>query len=343
MLVTGVGGNVGQGILKALAVSGLASWVVGVDLLGAAAGLYRVDRGYRVPAASAPEFLDAFCAIMVDERIDVVLVAADAETVHLARLRRSIEERTGAQVLVADAELVELCHDKWLTSRWSATANFPHPATVLADDVEGVRRLFAESDGRLVIKPRRGYGSRGVVTVCSEAEALAAAAALGGDGIAQHYVGAEDGEYTGAVLCDRSGVPLVALVMWRELNSGTSYRTYPVADPALDAAVRRWGASLGAAGPVNFQFRLTTDGPVCFEINPRFSGTTGLRHLFGFNDVALALRHFILGEVVEQPAMRRGVVMRYWDEIFVPDVSWEDISQVQSVIDGIPAIPRLGG
>src|SRR5262249_15473096 len=162
VLVTGVGGNIGQGILKALTAARLASWTVGTDARAASAGLYAVDRGYVVPRADAPSFADSLCAIIEKEEVDVVLVGADAETIHLARLRDAITARSGVFVLVAAPDVVERSHDKWLTAQWFTEQKLPHPATVRADDKAGVSELMRRF-GQLVVKPRFGFGSRGVV------------------------------------------------------------------------------------------------------------------------------------------------------------------------------------
>ena len=46
-------------------------------------------------------------------------------------------------------------------------------------------------------------------------------------------------------------------------------------------------------GPTNFQLKLTKKGPVIFEINPRFSGTTHMRSLFGLNEIDIIIKHKI--------------------------------------------------
>src|SRR5437879_8265659 len=56
VLVTGVGGNIGQGILKALTAARLASWTVGTDCERASVGLSDVDCGCVVSRALAPAF-----------------------------------------------------------------------------------------------------------------------------------------------------------------------------------------------------------------------------------------------------------------------------------------------
>ena len=57
--------------------------------------------------------------------------------------------------------------------------------------------------------------------------------------------------------------------------------------------------------------------PRLFEINARFSGTTPMRALFGFNEVDLCLRKLILGEEITPPVIRHGTVIRFLEEQFL--------------------------
>ena len=44
--------------------------------------------------------------------------------------------------------------------------------------------------------------------------------------------------------------------------------------------------SLDLFGSINIQLRLVEkEGPMVFEINPRFSSTVGMRHMIGFSDL----------------------------------------------------------
>jgi carbamoyl-phosphate synthase large subunit len=335
ILVTGAGGNVGQGILKALTAARIASWTVATDCEPVSAGLYAADRGYVVPRAEDRSFCEFLCRIVEKERINLILVGADAETIHLARLRARIEAETGAVVLVADPDAVERSHDKWLTAQWFAREGLPHPRSVRADDRAG-RHALIDAIERVVVKPRCGYASRGLVVSTRRDEVEAIADRLGENGIVQEYVGSDDREFTGAVLCDRKGRVGASLVMQRDLLQGTSYRIQPVDDAELTGALHAWATRFAAPGPVNFQFRVTAHGPVCLEINARFSGTTGIRHLFGYNDAALAVRHFLFNEPIEQGPIAPGMVMRLWDEMHVPGLAWSAARAATIIEDGSP-------
>ncbi|KAA0676209.1 ATP-grasp domain-containing protein [Roseomonas genomospecies 6] len=342
ILVTGVGGNVGQGILKALARSRLASHVVGTDCNPLGAGLYAVDRGYVVPRTDDPAFLDSITGILRNERIDLVFAAADVETLPLARLRARIEDATGAIVLVPAADLVEQCHDKWLTAQCFARLDIAHPETVRADDRNGVAALLERFGPPLVVKPRTGHGSGGVVIAQSPALVAAAADALGADGIVQRCVDVDGPEYTAAVLCDRAARPRAGIVLRRELLQGTSYRISLVEDAGLLDTALDWATRLRIVGPVNFQFKVENRRPVCFEVNPRFSGTSSVRPHFGYNDVELAARHFGLGEGIAQPDLVPGMVLRYWEEMFIPGFGWNEANRVRRVEGGRALRPEEG-
>ena len=44
-------------------------------------------------------------------------------------------------------------------------------------------------------------------------------------------------------------------------------------------------------GSINVQLKITSKGPVIFEVNPRFSGTVYMRHLLGFDDLKWILNY----------------------------------------------------
>jgi carbamoylphosphate synthase large subunit len=102
--------------------------------------------------------------------------------------------------------------------------------------------------------------------------------------------------------------------MRRELRDGNTYRAYADQYPELNRQVVRWTEQLRPYGPANFQFRLVGGRAKIFEINARFSGTTGLRYHAGFNSVEMTLRRVLLGERVVQPRIKPVVILRHWEE-----------------------------
>jgi carbamoyl-phosphate synthase large subunit len=108
------------------------------------------------------------------------------------------------------------------------------------------------------------------------------------------------------------------VVLRRDLRDGNTYRAYR--EPGCsqhDAFIVRVAEALGSHGPCNFQFRLRDGEPVVFEINARFSGTTPVRAIFGFNEVAAIVDLLLDGRPIPVPHLREGVVLRTTGDVFV--------------------------
>ena len=67
--------------------------------------------------------------------------------------------------------------------------------------------------------------------------------------------------------------------------------------------------------------------PYVFEINPRFSGTSGIRYLYGFNDCEMIFDLLHLKNEVQQPQLRKAVVLRYWNEVCIPGATFNELRE----------------
>lgn len=316
VLVLAVGGNVSQGILKALASCSLPTRVIGTDISELQMGLYTVDRGYIAPHATSPGFIDWLISLCIKEHVDVILTGCEPVLRSLVYARRRVEDATGALCLVCPPEVWALCDDKYLTCRWLEESGFPFPGYAAAEDSIAVECLVQTCGFPLIAKPRIGGGASGVFTV-RDGDDLAYVVRKPGY-MLEEYLGTDDQEYTVGCFCDRDGVVRGSIALWRELLSGTTYRAQAGAFPEITQAATDIAGALHTIGPCNIQMRMTTRGPVCFEINPRFSGTTPMRAAMGFNEVEASLRHFLIGESsVSLPKVTSGVALRYWNELYV--------------------------
>lgn len=324
MLVLGVGGNVGQGILKALALSALPWRVVAACINSLSLGLYRADLALVSPRASDPEFLPWLERTCREERVDAVLSGAEPVLEALARAAPALHERTGALCLVSRPEVLEVGQDKLRTARWLEHHGLAHPRSASADDPGAVAALLAEVGLPLVVKPRRGKGAQDVAVVRSEHELEALAGRAGF--LVQEWL--PDGvEFTAGAMVDRDGRVRGTVVMRRELSGGTTVRGELGDFPEVRAHTEAIAAQLRPTGPLNAQLRLREGLPVAFELNVRFSGTTPARARAGYNEVEAALRHYLLGEELSLPEATRGTMLRYWNEMYVPDGAREALAR----------------
>src|SRR5271166_3336428 len=129
VLVLGVGGNVSQGILKALAVSQLSCRVIGACVHSLSFGLYTVDQAYISPPATDSSFPDWLIDLCRTEQVHAVLSGVEPVLNVLAREAEKIYAQTGAVCIVSSIECLAIGNDKLLTAQWLRDHGFPFPKT----------------------------------------------------------------------------------------------------------------------------------------------------------------------------------------------------------------------
>ncbi len=313
VLVTGTGGLLGQGIMKALRSSRRTGRIVAVDASPLAVGLHVADRAHLVPLATSERYVSEVIRIAREERVSAILCGTDTELGTLAGHRPAIESATGAKLITSDPRAVTIANDKWLTVQFLKEHGYDAPRSALAD---GALALADEVGFPLFAKPRGGSASIGVVKVRTQDDLARALESPGM--IVQEYLTPDDEEYTvGALVFDGRCRATVSLK--RTLRHGNTHTAVCDVFPEVDRYVAEVASRLpGAFGPTNFQLRLTARGPVVFEINARFSGTTPLRAELGFNEVEAVLEHVLEGKPIPDVHLRPGLVLRWMAEVLVP-------------------------
>lgn len=341
VMVTGVGSNIGQGIVKALRMSGINVMIIGTDMNPLSAGLFRCDKGYVFPAAESRDFKTTILRVCKDEKIEIILIGSDPEVPVFSSEKKNIEHETGAFVLVSSEKIVETFHDKWNTFLFLKENGFNYPESALKDDAL-LKQLKKRVGFPLIVKPRIGGGSRDLFAVSDEKE-LQYALKKVHNPIIQEYVASEE-EYTTGIFFDYKSDIKGIITMKRELIAGTTYRAvindFPLVEKEMEMIAERLSKA-GAIGPINVQCRLFKSRPITFEINPRFSGTTAFRAKFNFNEPAAAIRHFIQGEELGRFEHSKGIVMRYWEEVYVGLEDGEQIMKKGFIKDSSSTILRV--
>lgn len=324
VLVTGVGGGVGQSIVKSLQATPYS--VVAVDSDPLAAGLYGAQRGYTVPmAAESGPYVSRLIEIATRERCALLFPGLDAELPVLAANAERLLD-AGVRVVVSAAEVVDIADDKLATARFLEARGFPAPHTVPLSECRGL-----EPHGALVLKPRRGgTRSRGVFVVRTPTELEHCRGLVNSENYAAQEL-IEGDEYTcGSVTLD--GRCHGTIVMRRILRDGDTYKAFVVTDERLHAHVKAVAEALGPVGPCNVQLRVRGGTPYVFEINARCSGTTHARALAGFNEPLMTADYLLAGRLPAY-AIREITVLRYWQELVVEGRRVSALT-VSGVVDG---------
>lgn len=333
VLVLGVGGNIGQGILKALSICDIPHRVIGACVNPLGVGLYTTDRSYLSPYHDDPHFLTWLLTVCEDEKVDVILTGVEPVLFFLANHADEIRDKTGSIVVTSEPEKLLIANDKYKTCQWLKNQGFPFPRFALSDDLSATAALIAACGWRLIAKPRFGRGGNGVFHIQDESALIFVQSQR--DYLIQEYIGDETSEYTVGCFNDQQGKCGGVIVMKRELLEGTTYRAEVGVFPDIRDAAERIVTALQPKGPCNLQMRLTKEGvPICFEMNMRFSGTTPLRARFGFNEVKAALALFALGKKeIDLPLITQGIALRYWNEVYINQHAHAELSSTGKLRD----------
>ncbi|MGB2984118.1 MAG: ATP-grasp domain-containing protein [Candidatus Bipolaricaulia bacterium] len=340
--VTGTGGGVGQAILRALRRSERDYRVLGLDMNPRAAGLYESDVARVVPPANSSDYVSELKRIAAGDRVAVLLPGSDPELPELARARPELE-RAGLRVLVGEPSAVSICRDKLKTARFFRERGFPFVQTVSVGDAPALAR---EVGFPLIIKPVGGSASRNVTIVFDEAgltpmvehsgfiaqefampsDWAAELADLGPEAVLPEGRLRQEEEISVQVVLDHEANHLGTFCSVNRLQAGVPIYVDPRRIPSVEDLVERMATVLveeGLIGPCNFQCRMTSEGPKVFEINPRFTGITGVRAAMGFNEVEGVLDRLLHNVPLEtaRSALRQPsdvVSCRFVDELIVP-------------------------
>ncbi len=326
VLITGIGGNIGQGILKSLRAGKRSYYIVGIDMEPLSAGFSLVDSYYKTPRTGDPAFMCELERIARKEKLEAIYVCSPAELEFFSRHKKKLEQELDLAVLVNSLNVVYIGSDKLKTANFLCEAGMPYPETVLATDEDGLNQMIVKYGFPLFVKPAQGFTSKNVFMVHSREEVIAVRT-LVPDLIVQRYLPDTTNEYTATTISGHDKEVVASIVLHRDLNQGTTYRTELVQDDNLTDQIIRVVKALGSIGVCNLQFRLLDGKAFVFEINPRFSGTCGIRYLYGFNDSEMVFEHFRLGLDICQPKLQPAVVLRYWNEIFIPGVTFQKLRE----------------
>lgn len=298
--------------------------VLVADVDSTAPALYEGCRRVELPRAENPSFSEQLLAECLRHRVGLVIPLNDLELGPMARAR-SLLERHGVRVAVADEGAVRLCLDKWQTAIWLAKEGVPAPRTYLGIE-EGVRAL---KEGRLafpvVVKPRYGSGSIGIEIV-EDVEELKAAAVLvrkkiERSAIARLAVQGErewllvqefvDGtEYGLDVINDLDGNYVGTIVRMKlRMRAGETDCAEIVHFEQLEALGQRVGRVIRHRGNLDVDVIVGKDGPVVLELNPRFGGGYPFSHEAGA-DLPRALILWAKGFHVEKEILRPKIGWR---------------------------------
>lgn len=281
---------------------------------------------YPSPYRHPHQFVDFMLDAVRRDRYEAIFPVTDATTVLIARYKEEFSRYVA--VPVPDYQVLMKAMDKAEALRAAMKNGIPCPRTFFIDNAGEVEEIKGEAEFPLIIKPRLGFGSRGLV-LCHSAEELAAAypkvVAAYGPCLVQEYI-PPGGEDLGVYALLNLESKLRAVTVQKRLRSypvsgGPSTLRETVKRPELIQLALRLLGFLGWSGIAMVEFRTDPRDkqPKLMEINPRWWGSLQLSILSGVDFPHLLYRLATEGDVEPALDYRVGVKCRW---LLPGDILW---------------------
>lgn len=322
--ITGVGGGVGQSLLKSFYDTDYE--IVALDGEFLATGLYTAPSSYIIPFANKPNYISSLLEICKKEKISLLFPGLDSELAHLAQNVDKFKA-IGTTVVVSSPNVIEISDDKQKMYDYLNTLGISIPFTTPLKELK-----LNEVKFPIIIKQMVG-GARSknvfLVKNANEFDELNAKISREIENfIAQEYI--EGDEYTcGTVNLNNSCKGVI--VMRRILRDGDTYKCFTEENPIIEKAVRKVVEVIKPFGACNIQLRMKDNKPYIFEINARCSGTTASRTLCGFNEPKM-IADYILKGIEPEFVIKQLSILRYWKEIVVENNMIESLKDDTKLI-----------
>jgi carbamoyl-phosphate synthase large subunit len=318
ILVSGASGIVGYGILRSLKRTGKPFRLIGTTIYDDSVAPAFCDIFELAPPTNGAGYMEWLLSTIGKHEVALVIPGIEIDMYKWVNHIPEIE-RAGAFALLNNKELIELCKDKWEFYNSLSEARMSCAIeSSLSTEFDSLKDKFGIP---FILKPRHGFGSRGIVKVDSADTFVRHQRDIGSNFMAQPIVGNDDDEFTTSAFADGRGGFYACMTLRRKLSrDGFTDRAEVFATDEFARTIMELCQKFLPIGPTNFQFRKCKDGIKLLEINPRVSSSTSIRAAFGYNESAMAVDYYLERRAPIQPTVRRGRAVRYTDEyIFYED------------------------
>jgi carbamoyl-phosphate synthase large subunit len=304
VLVTGIGGNVGQGILRNIRATTYNIKLVGTNIEEFSAGNHLCDVFYKIPYAYNDNYIIEICTIVETENIDLIIPSTDYEIYYLSLHKSKIP----CEIVVSSLETTANYLDKYNTYLHHKKHHIPFGESYLPSQY---KNQFKDC----ILKPRKGRGSRGLqinpesYSHFSDEEYM----------VQQLHKGTE---ITTAFYVNKKNELHGFITLERMLENGTTTNCKVVTthDKILRKILQKVINAGQFCGSANLQSIVNNDGDIIpFEINCRISGTNSIRANFGFEDVKYTLQEYLYHETPDVPQIKKGVATRILMDVIYKD------------------------
>ncbi len=315
ILVSGASGIVGYGILRSLRKSAEKYRLIGTTIYEFSVAPVFCDVCEIAPRTSDPGYMDWLIGMIRTHSVDMVIPGIECDVLRWNEEKARIVS-AGAFPLLNNSDLIALCSDKWAFYQRLVIDNEKYAIpTVLNGEYDTFPVPF-------LLKPRRSYGSKGIVTIQSRSQFETYRQKIGPELMMQPIVGSKEDEYTVSAFFDSESTLVDHMSLRRKLSSDGYTQEAQVVALDVGSFLDEMATEFKPIGPTNFQFRIVDGAIRLLEINPRISAATSIRASLGFNESVMSVEYFLNKHVppkIDRARCAGRRAIRYIEDYIFPD------------------------
>ncbi|HEY5592384.1 MAG TPA: NAD-dependent epimerase/dehydratase family protein [Paludibacter sp.] len=308
--ITCIGSGIGQSIINSLRLSRLPIKTFGLGTNPFAYGSYDCDVSDYTLGIYEKGYIDNLISKCHEHKIDLIIPGHDDDALICSQNSDRLMDE-GIKTIVSSEKLISICRDKERMSnelnKISDVFVKCYDKNTIGIDIENNKVKFP-----FIAKPRSGFGSKGIEIIRSIDDLRK----ITEDHILQELaIPAEDdtnyifymsqisqkinpqvSEISIQLIHNQDGISMGRMLSYNKLHNGVPIEIVPYENEYIWRIIDLLTPTfiqLGLKGPLNIQGRLTEQGLKLFEMNPRFTGITGLRALMGFNEVEACVKEWL--------------------------------------------------
>ncbi|MBC7000091.1 ATP-grasp domain-containing protein [Cytophaga sp. FL35] len=267
---------------------------VAADNQATASAFADADLSFLVPPVNDKNYIPAILKIIQNYKIDLLIPLNDLELPIVADHKLQLEQ-FGTKVVLSNYETIKTFTDKWLTYEFFKSISVCTPQSFL--DLKSVKKALHDKDISfpLMIKPRMGSGSVGIMTANDQEELEliyrlqmkknAKKECLSSLLIQEKINGTE---YGMDILNDFNGNYIGAFVRKKlSMRGGETDKAISIIDKRFEKIAKKISKASKHIGSVDCDFFVRNNEIYLLEINPRFGGGYPFSHEAGINVPAI--------------------------------------------------------
>ena len=283
---------------------GINSKIIGGDCSVFAPALRFVDEVVILPKVNSKDYIESIIKACIEHEIRIIVPTIDTELQIFSNHKKYILDRCGAKVFVSDSDIIEVCNDKILFSRFLSKNGFNVPT--LYEDITTI----SNENFPLFMKPLDGSSSKNANKIDTPLE-LNLFHKLTEKPMIQEFI--EGDEYTVDVFVGKDN-NIVSIVprLRMEVRSGEISKGKIILNQDIINEVQKLISKLKPFGQITVQVIRNDNGIFFIEVNPRFGGGSPMSIMSGANSCEFVYLTYMNKDIdFTQTLISEDIYLRY--------------------------------